>query len=126
MLYHRNIYWKDDFDKQINIILDNNTNFQFSNHLKNRHDLKHEIDYVKVNNIIHKIKHNHFKPFECETDNNGKVIKFVIRTTYIYNKNHISIVFLNTESCILIKTVWLNRINDKHYTLNKDKYEKGE
>lgn len=122
MLYHRNIKWSEDFDKQINLFLDSTNNFIYSKHLVNQKDYKHNINLKRLRWIIDKIKNNHYKAFECEIDNN-KVIKFVIRTSYIYNKNHISIVFLPKENGILIKTAWLNDKDDKHYTLRRDKYE---
>ena len=120
MLYHRNVNWDKEFDNKINEALDNNTYYVYSKHLKSNTDYKHNIDKSKLNTIIHKIKHKHYKAFECEIVNN-KLIKFAIRTSYNYKKD-ISIVFMEKDNCILIKTAWLNNKKDKHFTLKKENY----
>lgn len=124
MVYHRNVYWKLQFDEQINNILDNNNNYKFSKHLKEQNDYRHDIDMFTLNSIIQNIRLKHFNAFECETKKN-KVIKFIIRTSY-GNERDISIVFLNLEKehKVLIKTAWVNYKSDKHYTLDYSKYER--
>ncbi len=122
MLYHREVCWKPQFDKQINKILDDNYEYIFSKHLKNRKDFKHNIDSGKLNNAIKYIRRKHIRAFECETINN-KVIKFAIRIGYNKNKD-ISIVFLERNNDVMIKTCWLNDKVDKHKTLDYDKYER--
>lgn len=123
MLYHREIKWSDNFDMQINKILDNNTNYVFSQHMKYNNDYKHNINFRKINCIIWRIKKRHYKAFEVETDENNNIIKFVIRTPYDYNKFlDVCIVFAPKKDYVKIKTCWTNKHQDKHYSLNKNKY----
>ena len=63
-------------------------------------------------------------PFEVEYDEQS-YFKFVVRVDY--DEIHdISIVFLKQkqDKFPLIKTAWLNRKDDKHHTLNRDRYER--
>lgn len=120
MLYHRDIKWKKYFDIQSLELI--KTVKRLSNHLWNHIDnpnKKHEIDLKKLYLIVNEIKRlTKVEPFEVEINDDGEVIKCVIRTNYDENKN-ISIVFKQD----FIVTAWLNDKNDKHYTLRRDKYE---
>lgn len=55
--------------------------------------------------------------FEVEDTQEG--MKFAVRVKYSGNHD-LCLVILNS----FVKTVWLNRINDKHCTLNKSFYTK--
>ena len=122
-LYHRELKWNEDFDKQINQILDNNNDYRFSKHMKENYDYKHNLDFKRLNSIIWKIKTRHYKAFEVETDDNGKVVKFVVRTPYNYDKFlDVCIVFAPKDNYVKIKTCWTNFCGDQHYSLDTNKY----
>jgi hypothetical protein len=58
--------------------------------------------------------------FEVETTGNI-VTKLAIRQPY--NKEiDISIVLITKQPISFVKTIWLNKASDKHYTLDKSKY----
>lgn len=59
---------------------------------------------------------------EVETDDNKIIKKVVVRTKY--NKKYDLCLAILLENNI-VKTVWLNSVEDKHKTLNKSKYEKS-
>lgn len=56
--------------------------------------------------------------FEVELNDRNEVIKYGIRVTYNGNKD-IIVIFKNNH---IVKTVWWNRKNDQHKTLDMTKY----
>ena len=120
-LYHREVYWKDNFDKNSYKLIDKN-DIRYSLHMEENFALpindKHRIDKYILNNIISNISFDDIKPFEVLVYN-GEVIKTVIRIPYD-DKYDISIVFRKG----LVITAWLNEKSDIHITINKTKYVK--
>lgn len=122
MLYHREVKWLDNFDNESFELL--HTDIKLSNHLYKHirygKDRSHNLTFSGVYGALDRIKkYNHIEPFEVETDENNHVVKCVIRT--MYDKYH-DICFVIRKDIIV--TAWLCNYNDKHFTLNKNKYEK--
>lgn len=111
-LYHREVYWTDDVQKQIDVALNSGLQLQFSNHAID----KEFIRQIPTSSItIDKLKNG--ECFEVLMENN-KVIKFVIRYGFddIYD---LSSVWIPNSDCLFCKTIWLNKKTDKHKTLDK-------
>lgn len=121
-LYHREVYWKNSFDKQaFNLIKNNKITLtqHFVNHVLYDYVYRYMIDFDSLNIIIDElIEDKEIKPFEVEIENN-KVTKAVVRVPYD-DTSDISIVFRKNK----IITAWLNKREDKHYTLDETKYKK--
>lgn len=62
--------------------------------------------------------------FEICTNLSGEVVKIGIRTDYD-DRDSIVFIIMRAGNGGLVKTVWLNRKNDKHRTLNSGKYVSG-
>lgn len=58
---------------------------------------------------------------EVETIDNTKADRVLIRIPYSDNFDLCVVILLDNS---LVKTVWLNSVNDKHFTLVKEKYTK--
>jgi len=118
-LYHRNVYWKPQFDAQSLTIIKSVE--RLSNHLWEHIDMhnkpRYNIDVAKLFLIIKSIDESNCHPFEVEVEN-GVVTKCVIRVKYD-DRNDISIVARDG----FIATCWTNDNKDKHVTLNKTKYQ---
>ncbi len=61
------------------------------------------------------------KVIEVETDDNKNVVKVVYRTK-LDNTRDLCIVVL-VDTCF-VKTVWINKANDQHRTLDTQRYNK--
>ena len=60
--------------------------------------------------------------YEIETRHKNYLIKAVLRTSYDDNRD-INIVFGKRDNNkLMVKTAWLNKKTDKHYTLDCSKY----
>ena len=122
-LYHVSVYWQDAFNAKISKLL--SKPHKYSHHALERlyePNRSHEIDASELESAINYIKTNRIQAFECEVDNNGRIIKFVIRTR-LNNKEDVIVVFMDKGDCLLIKTYFTNSNKDKHKTLNKSKYQ---
>ena len=125
-LYHKEVFMPEILNnvaiwKQRRI-----TEFVFSKHLKehfNNPDDKHNIDKNLLKQAILKLTWMPVSPFEVETNENGELIKLCVRIKYNDTKD-VSIVIGFYSNRTLIKTAWLNNIDDKHYTLNTSLYDK--
>lgn len=119
MLYHRQVFWKYEFDEQSISLVRSAT--KLSNHLWRHIDhpnMKHNIDLTQLSIAVRRLSGlNKVEPFEVEVIGD-KVVKCVIRTKYNATKD-ISIVFVDG----MIVTAWLNNVDDDHFTLNDKRYE---
>ena len=118
-LYHRNVYWKPQFDAQSLTIIKSVE--RLSNHLWEHIDMhnkpRYNIDVAKLFLIIKSIDESNCHPFEVEVES-GVVTKCVIRVKYD-DRNDISIVARDG----FVQTCWINDNKDLHATLNKSKYQ---
>lgn len=118
-LYHRNVYWKPQFDAQSLTIIKSVE--RLSNHLWEHIDMhnkpRYNIDVAKLFLIIKSIDESNCHPFEVEVEN-GVVTKCVIRVKYD-DRNDISIVARDG----FVQTCWINDNKDLHCTLDKSKYQ---
>lgn len=126
-LYHESVYMKDENKERAMRFEGSLRKVRLSKHFQ-RHlemqDKKHELTKQGVKRSIITIIKTPKAPFEVEYDEQS-YFKFVVRVEY--DEIHdISIVFLKQkqDKFPLIKTAWLNRKDDKHHTLNRDRYER--
>lgn len=74
-----------------------------------------------LNYSLHAIKSAKEDIIEVETEDNIKVDKVLIRVPYSEYFDLCIVILLDNS---LVKTVWLNSVDDKHFTLVKEKYTK--
>lgn len=118
MLYHREVFWKDNFDKESLFLIRTAKGYSFHmlQHFDNV-DYKHNIERIVLTNIVRRLqKTEDIKPYEVEVEN-GKVVKCVVRVSYNKDKD-VSIVFRFGK----VITAWLNSKEDIHNTLDASKY----
>jgi hypothetical protein len=120
MLYHKQVFWKKDFDiESAKLIKSVN---RFSKHLQEYFDDTSERRNFNADDIIRivdKLKQfDSVKCFEVETDGH-QLQKCVIRCGF-NGKKDICIVFRKG----LVVTAWLCNKDDRHKTLDKSKYAK--
>lgn len=120
-LYHRNVYWKQDFDKQSAQVIKmvNRLSHHVWEYIDYSDSEKRNFSARDIYNVIDKLKKmDNVKSFEVKTDGH-KVIKCCVRVNFNDKK----------DICVVcgfgkVITVWLCNKNDKHDTLDKRKYEK--
>ena len=121
-LYHRQVFWKKDFDVESAKLI--KTVNRFSKHLEEYFDdnsERRQFDATSIMNIIDRLKtFDNIKAFEVETDGH-ELTKCVVRVGF-NGKKDISLVFRKG----LVVTAWLCDKDDNHKTLDKSKYEKRE
>jgi hypothetical protein len=69
-----------------------------------------------------KINFSKVEIFEIETDNQDRLLKVCIRMKFNDEYDIYMPILVNGY---VVKTVWLNRINDAHVTLDAGKYDNG-
>ena len=120
MLYHKNVFWKKDFDVMSAELIKSVD--RFSKHLQEYFDSENENRNFNADDIIRivdKLKtFDTIKAFEVETDGH-KLQKCVVRCGF-NGKKDICIVFRKS----LVVTAWLCNKDDNHKTLDKSKYER--
>lgn len=116
-IYHYEVYWEEEIQNQIDDVLNSGLPLRFDGHAINN-KYKRKISISSIN--TEKLKNGYC--FEAEVKKN-KVVKFVIR--YGYNDIYdLSSVWQPNVDCMYCRTVWLNKKNDKHVTLDENKYVK--
>ena len=120
-LYHREVFWKDDFDEDSAKLI--KSAYRLSRHLMeyldNDDSDRRKFDFDGIMGTIEYLKTmDSVESFEVETEN-GFLTKCVVRVSYNERKD-ICIVFRKG----LVVTAWLCDKNDNHKTLDKTKYEK--
>lgn len=124
--YHRTIFWRPEYDKEVETILDNYSGFEISRHCLDR-IADHAGFRVIYNDFefldIYKYMQGYL--FEVETDDDGHVFKFVIRREY-NTKYDVTVVFSHhrEDNRIVLVTAWINSVSDKHKGLDHNLYEK--
>ena len=126
-LFHKKVFWMKSFDRMAQILFNKNYSEHLWEHFlfsKGKHDVTaRELDRI-IDEIID-LKRNYYL-YEVETtsyNDHIELSKAVVRTSY--NEEYdVSIVFAKDK----VKTAWLNRKNDRHFTLDYKKYynPKGE
>lgn len=120
MLYHRNVFWKKNFDiESVELIKSAN---RFSRHLQeyfNDTSEKRNFNADDIMRIVDRLKtFDTIKAFEVETDGHH-LQKCVVRCGFNSRKD-ICLVFRKG----LVVTAWLCNRDDNHKTLDKSRYEK--
>ena len=114
-LYHCEVYWNENIQHQIEKALSSELPLIFDSHaIDNKFERKISISRI----TIKKLSLGYC--FEAKVYKN-KVVKFVIRYGYddIYD---LCSVWIPKSDCLYCKTIWLNKKDDKHYTLDEKKY----
>lgn len=117
-LYHRNIFWKKEFDKASADLIKsvNHLSRHLIEYLDDNAD-RRNFDLEGINKVIKTLKtFDTVKSFEVETEN-GKLTKCVVRFKY-NNQKDICIVFRYG----VVITAWLCNRDDNHKTLDRSKY----
>lgn len=120
-LYHKEVFWKNIFDVKVLEFLKANVDKQieWSFHVQSQQNdewrRQYNLDDVTVSKILTG------NVFEVEVKNNG-IAKFVVRFKYnnIYDAS-IVLVPRGSEN-LFCKTIWFNRSDDNHRTLDSSKY----
>lgn len=120
MLYHKQVFWKSDFDIESAKLIKTVT--RFSRHLQDYFESKNEnrnFNAEDIMRIVEKLKtFDTVKCFEVETDGHH-LQKCVVRCGF-NGKKDIILVFRKE----FVVTAWLCNKDDNHKTLDKSKYEK--
>ena len=114
-LYHFELNWNEEIQKQIDDALNSDLPLKFDAHAIDKKFSRK----ISTNGITkQKLKKGYC--FEAKVEND-KVIKFVIR--YGYNDiDDLCSVWIPKDICLYCKTIWLNKKDDKHITLDESKY----
>lgn len=119
-LYHKQVFWKKDFDFESAKLI--KTVDHFSKHLEEYFGSdaeRRQFDADAILKIIEKLKtFDSIKAFEVETDGHN-LTKCVVRVGF-NGKKDICLVFRKG----LVVTAWLCSKDDNHRTLDKSKYER--
>ena len=123
-LYHNEVFMPKWLQDEVFKLLDFKI-VTFSKHVKKNKNKNKSHTYTlrEVDTKIKEIKLNKKEAFEIETKN-GKVSKFCIRIQCNENED-ITIVFMEKEDTLFVKTAWKNSHDDIHYTLDKTKYNEN-
>ena len=117
-LYHKEVFWKDNFDYDAKMLVYTVRRLHphLMKHLKNP-DAKHTYTLKGISKAFNLIRaENKGYLFEIE-ETNGIVTKAVYRVEYD-NENDICLVIRKG----IVKTAWINKKTDNHFTLDKSKY----
>ena len=120
-LYHREVFWKSNFDTKAKKLLDGNIilSEHIWEHIEDNSNPKYAYDFDTLCECVESIVGmDTIKPYEVEVENNLYVSKFCIRIPY--DHRDISLVFRKG----LLVTAWLNNRDDLHSTLDVNKYER--
>ena len=117
MLYHKLVFWPKVIAKQMpeGILPCRWTNHARKARTNDRYGVIPHFDKIDMEALDW---------FEAElehTRGNLKLVKLVGRM-YLGEGNDIVVVILIDERGLRVKTVWINKTNDKHRTLNRRKY----
>ena len=114
--YHRNIFWEARFDAFFEshnikkIILTNHVKENQYKEEKRIYDLKIiTLDFLKKGCI-----------FEVDTKDD-KIVKIVVRNKYKEGNDICTALAVNSNN-LIVKTCYLNKQDDDHYTLNSKNY----
>jgi hypothetical protein len=123
-LYHKKVYWKKELDKALCYLITSDY-IKVTNHIKYSTNKWCGHDRINVNKLIAivygcKNRTNKHYLFEVETNYScGRewITKAVIRTEYNDYNDVVIVLRKNT-----IVTAWLQNKDDRHDTLDKEKY----
>lgn len=124
-LYHKQVFWYKSFDVLAKELFNKNYSLHLFEHLLYSTD-KHGMTMRELDRIIDElINHKrYYFLYEIETKGKDDIVKCVLRTSYDLDRD-ISIVFaISKDGKNIVKTAWLNRKKDWHFTLDKSKYYK--
>lgn len=122
-LYHKQVFWYKSFDVLATELFNKNYSLHLFEHLLYPTD-KHNMTIRELDRIIDElINHKrYYFLYKVETKGRDNITKCVLRTSYNLDSD-ISIVFATSkDNKNIVKTAWLNKKNDRHFTLDKSKY----
>jgi len=125
-LYHKDVYMPSELivaamRHQARLNIDR---VQFSRHMQDHfagRDEKHLAEKEDILKALSNAKISNVVPFEVETEDNV-MIKYCIRVP-LNSFEDVAIAIAVRGDDAFIKTAWNNRRGDRHYTLDKGKYE---
>ena len=124
-LYHREVYWPVGIDRILPQCFEswNEVELQYSPHARKEANSDR---YGKVK-LPETINLETAYIFEVEINDSGVLNKIVARVPY-NNKFDLVIVMKVNQyvvNYVIVKTIWLNSVDDKHKTLDESKYERN-
>lgn len=124
LLFHKDVFMPSDIQEQCKLLQKDMKHYTFSKHflthLKKKEDFKHNYLVHIVHKCLKSLVNTPQEAFEIEFKDN-KIAKYCCRIPYS-KKNDLVVVIKPILMNNLIITAWLNRKNDVHKKLNKDKY----
>ena len=129
MLYHYSIYFKPNFHDRCHSLL-HSRNYYYSHHVISALE-DENLTTDNFDSILYLIQTGQIRYELIEVEENKYIDKFVIRVKYD-NIRDMCIVLgssydkHNNEAYLFIRTIWINRRGDKHFSLDESKYVKGE
>lgn len=117
-VYNKAVYWNDEIARLIDNKLHNRYTITIGKHAERR---------IKENNLpTYCYKASLYgEVVECEFID-GEVNKVVTRLPHRTLPYDIcSVVLFKDNQEAFVKTIWLNSIEDKHYTIRKENYQNG-
>lgn len=117
MLYHSQVYIPKELEIKLNYMNNMIIDLTYSRHAI----LAANSDKYGQMNLRSQIRFNASKVIEVETDNNGHMIKLVLRVSYDETRDAVFVLMQGG----FVKTVWFNLKSDLHRTLDTSKYRKA-
>lgn len=120
MLYHRDVYFKDSFKAEAKKLIHNDMRISAHcmNHVAHVDD-KHKYTQADIIKAVKFIASHDIMPFEVETTAD-EVTKACYRLHNKITGNDMCVVLRNG----LVVTCWINSADDKHFTLDTNRYAK--
>jgi len=123
-LFHKDVFIPSNIQEQCKLLQKDMKHYVFSKHflthLKEKEDYKHNYLVHIVHKCLKSLVNAPQEAFEIEFKED-RITKYCCRIPYS-RKNDLVVVIRQSALHNLVVTAWLNRKNDIHKSLNKDKY----
>ena len=82
-------------------------------------------EYGEIKNLPEYLDTSTFKKIEVETDDDGKLLKILYKTTLDEARDLCLAVYMKNINNMIVKTVWSEEKGDNHKRLNTKRYHGG-
>jgi len=118
MLYHRDVYIPEGMREKIPLSF----RVEYSKHSLDEAENDRKRFGLKILNLRRNLSFKEADIIEVETDSYSNIIKVVFRERY---NSEFDIVYAISLMDYKVKTIWLQKTDDFHNTLNRGKYERN-
>ena len=118
MLYHKDVYIPEGMREKIPLSF----RVEYSSHSLNEAEKDRKGYGLKILNLRRNLSFKETDVIEVETDSYSNIIKVVFRERY---NSEFDIVYAISLMNYKVKTIWLQKTDDIHNTLNRGKYERN-